>query len=90
MKWIFPPSRWIISAGATQAVQHLVEIGHERIGFISGPKMSTSSIDRLKGYKNALAQNERHYEARRVKQGNLTPESGFEAAKQILQSEGKA
>ena len=80
----FPAVRVDNMGGATQAVQHLLELGHERIGFISGPKMSTSSIDRLKGYKNALAQNGRHFDAGLVKQGNLTPESGFQAAKEVL------
>jgi LacI family transcriptional regulator len=80
----FPAVRVDNMGGAAQAVQHLLDLGHERIGFISGPKMSTSSIDRLKGYKNALAQNGRHFEAVLVRQGNLTPESGFHAAKEVL------
>jgi LacI family transcriptional regulator len=71
--------------GATQAVQHLIDLGHERIGFISGPKMSTSSIDRLKGYRNALARNGYRFEAGRIRQGNLTPQSGFEAARAIFE-----
>jgi LacI family transcriptional regulator len=70
----FPAVRVDNMGGATQAVQHLLDLGHERIGFISGPKMSTSSIDRLKGYKNALAQNGRHFDAGLVQQGNLTRE----------------
>jgi DNA-binding LacI/PurR family transcriptional regulator len=80
----FPAVRVDNMGGATQAVQHLLDLGHERIGFFSGPKMSTSSIDRLKGYKNALAQNGRLFDAGLVKQGNLTPESGFQAAKEVL------
>lgn len=70
--------------GASQAVQHLIDLGHERIGFVSGPRMSTSSIDRLKGYRNALAQNGHRYDAGLVRQGNLTPQSGFQAAKEAL------
>ena len=85
----FPAVRVDNLGGAAQAVQHLLDLGHERIGFFSGPKMSTSSIDRLQGYKNALAQRGRHYEGGLVKQGNLTPESGFHAAMELLR-EGKA
>ena len=70
--------------GASQAVQHLIDLGHERIGFVSGPRMSTSSIDRIKGYRNALAQNGHRYDAGLVRQGNLTPQSGFQAAKEVL------
>jgi len=80
----FPAVRVDNIGGATQAIQYLIDLGHERIGFISGPKMSTSSIDRLQGYRNALAQNGRPYERGLVKQGNLTPESGYEAAAGLL------
>ena len=40
------------------ATQHLIELGHTRIGFISDlietPFNFTSSRDRLKGYRQAL------------------------------------
>lgn len=85
----FPAVRVDNLGGAAQAVQHLLDLGHERIGFFSGPKMSTSSIDRLQGYKNALAQRGRHYEGGLVKQGNLTPESGFHAAMELLRGKGR-
>jgi len=70
--------------GATQAVQHLIGLGHEQIGFIRGPKTSTSIIDRFHGYRGALEQSGCRYEKNWVKQGNLTPESGYQAAKEIL------
>ena len=60
--------------GATQAVQHLIDLGHRRIGFIGGPDGSTTAADRLTGYRNALAQNGLTFDEQLVKQGNL--ESG--------------
>jgi LacI family transcriptional regulator len=72
------------AGGAVQAVRHLIDLGHEKVGFISGPKTSTSIIDRFQGYKGSLEQNGRRYEKNWVKQGNLTPESGYQAAKEIL------
>ena len=39
--------------GAVLAMEHLVDLGHRRIGFIGKPSL-VSSMDRLKGYKAAL------------------------------------
>ncbi len=70
--------------GAINAVRHLIDFGHDQIGFISGPKTSTSIVDRFHGYREALEQNGQPYQKIWVKQGNLTPESGYQAAKEIL------
>ena len=42
-------------AGALQAMQHLVELGHRRIGFITGRLDLVSANRRLQGYKDGLA-----------------------------------
>jgi LacI family transcriptional regulator len=70
--------------GASQATQHLADIGHRRIGFIGGPEASTTGDDRLRGYQSALAQNGYPTEARLISRGNLTPRSGYEAARKLL------
>ncbi|MGE5551846.1 MAG: LacI family DNA-binding transcriptional regulator [Bacteroidota bacterium] len=41
--------------GAYQATQHLLRLGHRRIGHISGPLGESVSADRLQGFKMALA-----------------------------------
>ncbi|WP_379161653.1 LacI family DNA-binding transcriptional regulator [Paenibacillus sp. sgz5001063] len=41
-------------AAACEATQHLISMGHERIGFISGPQENAAMQDRLKGYRRAL------------------------------------
>jgi DNA-binding LacI/PurR family transcriptional regulator len=41
--------------GARQAVAHLIGHGHTRIAHISGPLAHLSAMDRLTGYKHALA-----------------------------------
>jgi LacI family transcriptional regulator len=71
--------------GATQAVQHLVELGHRRIGCIGGPDGSTTAMDRLTGYRNALAQNGLTLNEGLVKRGTWKPESGYLLAKQLLE-----
>lgn len=42
------------AGGARLAVQHLLDLGHRRIGFISGPISSSSRSDRYEGYRSAL------------------------------------
>jgi LacI family transcriptional regulator len=40
--------------GARESVQHLIGLGHERIGIISTTEDATSVNDRLQGYKDAM------------------------------------
>ncbi len=80
----FPAVRVDNIGGATQATQHLIDLGHERIGFIGGPERSTTALDRLTGCKNALAQNSYPIDPSLIKQGNLTPKSGYLAARELL------
>jgi LacI family transcriptional regulator len=71
--------------GATQAVQHLIDLGHRRIGCICGPEGSTTAMDRLTGYRNALAQNGMALNEQLVKRGTWNPESGYLLAKLLLE-----
>lgn len=70
--------------GATQAVQHLINLGHRLIGCIAGPDGSTTAADRLTGYRNALAQNGIAFDERLVKRGTWSPESGYARAQELL------
>ena len=73
--------------GAVRATQHLIELNHKRIGFIGGPNKSTSSRDRLSGYKNTLIQNGCPIDRNLIKKGDLTPRSGYLLAKELVQKE---
>lgn len=42
--------------GVRLAVRHLVELGHRRIGYVSGPTAHYASARRLAGYRSALAE----------------------------------
>ncbi|MBB4534676.1 LacI family DNA-binding transcriptional regulator [Rhizobium etli] len=42
--------------GVRLGVEHLLKLGHRRIGFISGPRHSVPANDRLKGYLDAMGQ----------------------------------
>jgi LacI family transcriptional regulator len=41
-------------AGARAATQHLADLGHQRIGIVTGPMSSAPSRERLEGYRTAL------------------------------------
>jgi LacI family transcriptional regulator len=43
------------AAGARAATEHLLALGHRRIGAITGPQEWIASTDRLNGYRGALA-----------------------------------
>jgi DNA-binding LacI/PurR family transcriptional regulator len=43
-------------AGARLAVQHLIELGHIRIGHISGPMDWFDAVERLEGWREALTE----------------------------------
>jgi len=40
--------------GARRAVEHLIGLGHRRIGFVGGGTLGVSDTERLNGYKDAL------------------------------------
>jgi LacI family transcriptional regulator len=73
--------------GATKATQHLIGLNHKRIGFLGGPDKSSSSRDRLSGYKNALIQSGCVIDKNLIKKGDLTPKSGYLLAKELIQKE---
>lgn len=74
-------------AGATLAVEHLIDAGHSRIGLIGLSADSTTAKDRLSGYRNALAQSSCPYDESLICQGSMTPESGYHQAKKLLSQE---
>jgi len=71
-------------AGAYQATQHLISQGYKRIAHVAGPGHLTIFKDRLRGYKDALAANNIAFRKDFIYQGNVTIESGKEAASYFL------
>jgi LacI family transcriptional regulator len=45
------------TAGAREAVEHLIGLGHEEIGFVSGPMTHSSLYERYQGYRQAMEAN---------------------------------
>jgi len=66
-------------AAAQKAMEHLISLGHERIGIILGPGDSPLTIDRLKGYKLALKEHNLPFDKRLVASGDFSLGSGRRA-----------
>lgn len=64
---------------AYDATRHLITQGHERIGFVSGPPNLTVSLDRLEGYRKALAESNLRMESEWIVEGEFLQESGYRA-----------
>jgi len=70
---------------ARQAVEHLVELGHRRIGMITNaPLAYTAARDRLAGYRQALEEAGLPFDEGLVRYGDFREESGRVAMKQLL------
>lgn len=76
-------------SGGDIAVQHLIDLGHKRIGCVLGLKKVLSSDARLEGYRQALNRNGIAYQEEFVYQGNFQYKSGFEAAEKLLSKDNK-
>lgn len=71
--------------GATLATQHLIALGHTRLGLITNADpVYTAAADRLEGYRQALETAGLDYAPELVRYGNFTPQSGAEAMAQLL------
>lgn len=71
-------------SGARQAVQHLIETGHRKIGIIAGFQRLSSMQERLEGFKQVLAQNAIPLPAEWVVPSPLSIEDGRASAHKIL------
>jgi LacI family transcriptional regulator len=71
-------------AGAKAATEHLLSLGHRRIGAITGPHGWVASVDRLDGYQAALAAAGVLPDPDLIAKGNFTGESGRAAASRLL------
>ena len=65
--------------GMFSACHYLIQKGHRRIAFISGPQGLSTSTERLTGYKMGLAHNKLPFDEALVKVGRYTMQSGYDA-----------
>lgn len=72
--------------GSRCAVEHLVGLGHRRIGYIRGPDAFTASVPRLQGFRRACAEAGIPVADSPVVDGTGLLESGERGARQLLGS----
>ena len=70
--------------GAQGATQHLIGLGHQRIGLIVGQLSVSTSLERLEGYQAALSGAGLPYRAELTHPGAHREGDGFRAAVQLL------
>ncbi len=70
--------------GGYLATQHLIALGHQRIGCIAGPSHLTPSAQRVTGYREALMEAGLAVDDALIVRGDFHPESGCRAARALL------
>ncbi|RKP58614.1 LacI family DNA-binding transcriptional regulator [Pararobbsia silviterrae] len=71
-------------AGARDATEHLLGLGHRHIAFVAGPPDHGDSIERLVGYRSALADAGVAFDESLVVQADFTEAGGFRAMERLL------
>lgn len=72
------------SSGAVAAVDHLLQLGHERIAAITGPIGWLATDERLRGYRGAIGAAGAVSAPELVVESDFSIESGRRAAEQLL------
>lgn len=68
-----------------RAVDYLLQHGHNRIASINGINNFSESLERYMGYQDALILNDEYIDTQYVRWGNMTPESGYYMAKELME-----
>ncbi|MFB4268303.1 LacI family DNA-binding transcriptional regulator [Nonomuraea sp. GTA35] len=71
-------------AGATAVVEHLLGLGHRRIGFIAGRAGLEAAWSREEGYRTALAEAGVPLDPQLIARGSFNPESAAPLARALL------
>jgi LacI family transcriptional regulator len=66
------------------AVTHLIRLGRQRIGTITGPAQSTVGVDRKAGYIKALSEHGIKVDDAMIVEGDFTEAGGYHAMKNML------
>lgn len=71
-------------AAARAMTEHLLDLGHRRIGLIKGPQGSPLTRERIAGYEDALKAAGVAPDPELLCRGNFTLQAGYDAADQLL------
>ena len=73
--------------GASLASEHLIRLGHDRIGYINGPENWHTCRARLRGYQDTLASHNLLLDVSLIQPGDWEMDSGYAAAQHFLKQE---
>ena len=73
--------------GAYLAVRHLIELGHRRIAFVTGPADNSDASERLLGYQRALKSANLEFDANLVVEGDFHEASGLVAVNRLFDTQ---
>lgn len=74
-------------AGGLAATEHLIALGHRRIGVITGPPDLVCSQQRLEGYRAALGRAGLPFDESLVRYGNFRADGGAREANALLETD---
>lgn len=72
-----------------QATEHLIELGHKRIGFIGGEFTYVFMGERFKGYKKALDSYGIKFSKELLSLGEFVEEGGYNASKKLIEQKNR-
>jgi LacI family transcriptional regulator len=70
--------------GARAATEHLIELGHRRIAVVTGFASWVASIDRMSGFRVAMAAAGLPLEAQLIREGDFQIEGGYQHGRCLL------
>ncbi len=71
-------------SGSRALVRHLITLGHKRIAMVTGPKDTSTSEDRVSGYRLALAEAGLPIDERLIRHGEFRSESRVRLTEDLL------
>jgi LacI family transcriptional regulator len=71
-------------SGVSAAVEHLIRLGHRRIGTVTGSLQMAVGAERRDGYKRALLEGSLPIEPALLAEGHFTQAGGYEAMMRLL------
>jgi len=75
--------------GAQIATQHLVDLGHHRIGYINGMEDWIEAQNRLSGYQEVLLKHDLPVDQALIGKGDWGVDSGYQATQELLSLDKK-
>lgn len=71
--------------GGYQAAEFLINLGHKRVGCVTGPSLATPSAARVKGFKKAFSDHDLELGNELFVPGDFRAQSGCNATKSLLE-----